>query len=250
MKNLGVITLLAVLVSCGGNGGSKAKEGATLDPLTQDKFEEAIRSLRPGMVTTETSIGTELDISADEGGRYTVTSKNADSTSTETILNINGDDIYTLVEKDFAEAGRETEREVRKESLERLIADFSSALPAGFSVSIVNNKLSVTGSSTDVWELGANAKINSAFKVNSSVNLNDIRCSERSQMVHTGKMTQNGKVTSLPTTGTTDVGGCGTTLSAAQLRAINLTDVTLCDESTGDEDYSCEYNQDLSHLVQ
>ncbi len=171
MKNFGVITLLAVLVSCGGNGGSKAKEGATLDPLTQDKFEEAIRSLRPGMVTTETTVGTELDFSSDEDGRFTVTAKNADSKSTETVLKIAGDDIYTLVEKDYAEAGRETEREVKKESIERLIGDYGQPLPAGFSLSIVNNKITINGSSSDSSELNATTKMNSVFKVNMSINL-------------------------------------------------------------------------------
>lgn len=249
MKIFGMIALLSVVTACGGSGGGGQSKGKTLDPLTQDKFEEAIRSLAPGMVTIETSVGSTYNLDRDENGKYSAKVESDNTTTEETVLKVDGDDLYTLVVETDDDNG-EVDRHVKKESREKLVRNYSEPLPKGFTISISGNKLSVAGTMTDDWEVEPGTKLVSSFTMNMSMNLDDIRCSSRSKTTSSGKLIQDGKTTKLPNTVSTDITGCGRTLTRTELRALDLSNISLCDETAGDEDVNCEGNQDLRHLVQ
>lgn len=247
MKNsLGMIAVLTVLVSCGGSSDSKKSEGSMLDPLTVDKYEEQLRDSVAGMNATKTTTGTTIDL-VQVGGRWTGTTKPENRVEKEIILKIDGDAMYSLVEETDDNG---TDRRVKKESIEALVRSSSKPLPKGFKRTQMGDILTLTGKINMDFEIEPGVMMRSSSIANYTVNTNDFRCTGMMKM----KMNMKIGGTKLPQTESQEVTNCGTNLSAAALKAINLTNMKLCivkeDTEEHEDSESCTYGNDLSYLVQ
>lgn len=247
MKILSLLVLSFAIVSCGGSsGGSKTVEDVRLDPGTQDKFEAHIQTLTPGMVTTESSVGTSLDFDVDADGNWTGVERNENSETKETILNVSGDLMYTLVEE---VSNGVTSRKVRLESKEKLIREYGMPLPQGATFSVSEDRLTLSVPFTFEMDLDSGVRYISRARYDANINLNDIRCSLRSSTVVNDTIIQNGTPRNLPQTGSTEIGGCGRTLTRAELQTTDLTSIRLCDETTDGKEVACQDNMNLNYLV-
>jgi hypothetical protein len=107
MKFFGLISVLTLLVSCGGGSSSKSDKATSnrFDATAVDKYEEHIRSLRPGMVTETRGNSSDYILLEDQvSGKFVPHILNEEEISTETILKIEGDKLYMLTEfSDFSE---------------------------------------------------------------------------------------------------------------------------------------------------
>lgn len=248
MKTIAAIAALSLLASCGGHDSSK-NQGAKLDPITVDKYEQAIRALKPGMTKTKTSTGTTIDFKVSAQGKWSGVLVADNSTEKETILNIIGDDMYTLVE---TTDNTGTDREVKKESIEGLIRAAAKPMPAGFSMKMNGSIMTITAKMKMDFDLDVGVKMKTSSSMNFTVNTDDIRCSDRQTTSTASSIVQDGSSTGLPNTSSVSVSACGTTLSSGDLKAIDLKSIRLCDETkeTDEETSNCTGDQDLSYLVQ
>lgn len=248
MKTISLFILSFAIVACGGSsGGSKKVEAVRLDPATQDKFEAHIQRLSPGMVTTESSVGTALDFDVDTNGNWTAVEKNENSETKETILNVSGDEMYTLVEE---VSNGVTTRQVRLESKEKLIREYGMPLPPGTSLDVSGDRLTLVVPLSFEMDLDSGVRYITSARYQASINLNDIRCSLRASTVVNDIIIQNGTTRNFPQTGSTAVGGCGRTLTRTELQTIDLASIRLCDETTDGKEVACQENMNLSYLVQ
>ena len=221
MKKLMSLALLATLASCGGSGGSSSK----IDP---QRFQEAALSAERGLVSIESSTGTDVSFSGDVDGNYTMVTEAENSEKYSVILKIEGTNIYKYVEESV---------EVDDVSAESL----SEALKLpGASL----NGSIITLNATEDWdfELSENASVTSKLNFNVRIDLNDFHCSETSTVRQSKmKLTQNGVVTTAPDSQTNSTTKCEAALSSAALKALDLSAITFCEESTTEEDeWNCE----------
>lgn len=250
MKHFGVLSLLAVLVSCGGSsGGGGNNGGEKLDPYTIDKMEQAIRSQTPGMVKTETITGTSPSFNTTTE-EPTLSVGSANTVIKETVLNVTGDEIYTLVEE--TETGETTPvRSVKKESIEQLVRELSEP-SQGLSFSTSGDVLTMRGNMSFEFELGDPKLIyRTNLNLSGTINLNDPRCSVKTSTAQTSTIFRDGQARSSVNTNAKSSTACGRTLTRGELKAIDLANISLCDETTGDDEGdNCQYGQDLSYLVE
>ena len=246
------LTLAAtsLLISCNGHtSGSGVIEGTVLDQATVDKFEKELLSRKPGMVTLSKELGKYASIEWNENtGAFESKIDTIDEVEKQTILKVDGDNIYTLSEtQDY--------REVRKESIRKIIHELTHEMPDGSVLSTNGNILTLkfnAGWSFDYETNGHQLSQSSEVAVTASINLDDIRCSENSLMHAVNTATVDGQPIKLPDTTSTNTGSCSPSLSKAELRQIPLKDVSFCDEtvdSSDEDDSNCTYNVDMSDLV-
>lgn len=246
MKVLGLLLVFSVFVSCG-KDSSKAKESRVLDPVTLEKFDKHLQSLRPGMVTVQTTQGQDYDVNSRDNGTLDIRVIPETLREKETILNISGDTMYTLVEE-FEDGDAPTFRQVIKESLSQLSRENAEPLPEGFSIRVSGNNLSVSGVYGYMMSF-PEATFGAEGRIEMSLNLDDIRCSPRQNVHITNvRLLQDDVTTLFPDLRSEARTHCERTLSQTDLRGIDLRRITLCDE-TIDSDHNCEYGQDLQHLV-
>lgn len=255
MKIFGLITFLTVLASCGGGGGSSSNVIKSIDPITADKFEQSIRSQKAGMVKNDTEKGNYVDLDYNEARRnFDISIKDMNSNSRDTILKIDGDTIYTLQEEFEDGKAEATRRSVKMESMDQLVKDITEPLPPGTSLSMNGNKMSLKfkfSYTNDFTIDGVSAKQTMNTTAVASIDLTNIRCSQTSVMSTASVLIINGNTQNLPTTGANTASACGATLTRAQLKAIPLTNLELCDETSGDDEaeVKCNAAADLSYLV-
>ncbi len=257
MKVFGLLAFLTVLASCNGSsgGGSIPSKGVRIDPVTADKFEEAIRSQTAGMVNINNENGAYVDLTFNEAtGKYDSKIAKMNSKDRDTILKIDGDMIYTLEETFEAGKLEPVSRKVKMESMEQLVKDITEPLPPG--TTMTNNGVRLTlkfkfSYTNDLSRDGKNVSQTSNTSAVATINLNNIRCSQLTSMTTTSTLTADGVTTKLPTTDSGNSNTCGPTLTSAQLKAIPLTNIELCDETSGDDnaEIKCHTEADLSHLV-
>lgn len=249
----GLMTVLTLLSSCGGGGGSSSKENRFIDPQTADKMEQAIRSQKAGMVGIRTENGNSYYVDIDNN-EVIVKEDLTNETDKETILKVAGDAIYTLRESFENGSATPYNRKVIKDSLERMVKELSEPLPEGTSVSVKNNILTIKlnfNYSYDYMNTGrsviTNARVNGYF----TLNLDNPRCSSRSSSVTASSVKVDGVETKLPNSTSNSAETCGADLSQAQLRALDLSSIELCDESVdgGESETTCDSATDLSYLV-
>lgn len=251
MKSI-ALTLAAtgLLISCGGHSSShSSKTGPILDPATVDKFEQELLSRRPGMVTLTKESGNYVSLEWNEGtGKFEPKFYPLDELQKETILKIDGDFIYTLSETP-------NYREVRKESIQKLLKELTQEMPDGAVLTMNGNILSLkfdAGWSYDYETNGHKLSVGTDVAITASVNLENIRCSENTSMKAKNSASIDGAPIALPDTASENVGSCAPSISKSELKLIPLTDVSYCDETveTNDDDsFKCLQNVDMSDLV-
>lgn len=257
MKVFGLITMLTVLASCGGSGGgSSANQSRKIDPVTADKFEQAIRSQKAGMVEISAENGSYVDLTFNSiTGKYDSKIATEKHLNRDTILKIDGDIMYTLSESFEDGQAEPVSREVRMESLTEMVKDITEPMPPGTEIVINGNKMSLkfNFNYTNDLSMGTGHTITQTVNTtaNTSINLDNIRCSQMTNAVSTNSITQDGVVSKLPTTTSTNSTTCGATLTKTQLQALNLKNIRLCDETSGDDEaeIECHVEADLSSLV-
>ncbi len=227
MKKMMSLALLATLVSCGGSGGSS---GSKLNP---EQFQEAALSVERGLVSIESKKGTEHYYSGDTEGDYTVTLKSVKSDEYSVILKVDGTKIYKYVEeRDLLEGTVDKSIEVDDLSAEGLREALS--LPGA---NLSGNIFTVSMSDDFDFELGDGVLATSKYNVKLRIDLANFHCSSTSSVREfDGKLTQNGVVTRLPDAGTASTTRCEAAWSTAQLKALDLSAITFCEDSTTEED--------------
>ncbi len=102
-------------------------------------------------------------------------------------------------------------------------------------------------------EGGEGGRIDAKFDMVTRVNRQNPYCDADATVRTTeAKLTFNGVVTPIPDTLTKQTFTCGRTLSVSELKELDLSDVTFCDDTIAEEDedsYSCESNKDLEYLT-
>jgi len=215
-----LVVSLSLLTACSDGGG---KSGA-------QKFRDALKAVPRGLIMNETFKGTHHDIDY-TSGTPVVNVSDIDSTSHYVILKIEGNAMYRLRAYDLNDLnGRRVEKVLLKS-------------PVGSS-----------WSSTGWTESGESGRIDAKWDIQTRVNQQNPYCdAEEVMAVSDAKLTFNGVVTPLPNTLTKRTFTCGRTLSAAELKALDLSDMTICDdtdaESEDETTYDCQSNQNLEHLT-
>jgi hypothetical protein len=83
-----------------------------------------------------------------------------------------------------------------------------------------------------------------------TVDLNNIRCSGDTERTNTISFTQDGKTVNLPATNSKYKKSCAKTLTAKQLKNIDLSKVSFCDNTNPEsEEDTCSYDVDMSDLL-
>jgi|GEM_PF-3971630 len=227
MKKIMSLALLATLASCGGSGGSSGSK------INVEQFQEAALSVERGLVSIESKNGTEHHYSGDVDGNYTVETRPVKTDEYSVILKIDGTKIYKYVEE------RDLLEDTVTKSVE--VEDFSAdsmrealSMPgASLNGSIFNVKMTQDFD----FELGENASVASKYDLSFRVDLKAFHCSSTSSIrEYNVKLTQNGVVTSAADSGTASTTSCEAALSAAQLKALDLSAITFCEDSTTEED--------------
>lgn len=240
MKKIMSLALLATLVSCGGSGGSSAKK------IDAERFEEAALSVERGLVSIESKRGTEPHYSGDMDGNYTLNTREVRSEQYSVILKIDGTQVYKYMEdRDLIEGTVDKSVEVTDFSADSLRQ--ALRMPGAR----LNGSI-FTLNQTQNFDFELDAGTSSTSKVNFSirVDLNALHCSQTSTIRQTDvKLTQNGVVTTAPDSSTTSTTACQAALSAEQLKALDLSAIEFCTDSTTEEDeVDCEV-QNMEHLT-
>lgn len=250
MKSIALtLALTTLLVSCNDGGSSSGNEGPVLSPQTVDKFEQELLSRRAGMVTLSKELGKHVYLEwNDSNGKFEPLVYTIDQVEKQTILKVDGDLIYTLTETPDS-------REVRKESIQMLLKEISEELPDGTVISTNGNILTVSFKadwSFDYESNGHQLNQGSIASIAASINLDDIRCSEKVVMDAKNSATVDGQAVKLPDTQSKTDGSCAPSLTKEQLKQIPLNDVSFCDETIGtnnENESNCTHNVDMSDLV-
>lgn len=239
---------LSLLALCSFQALAQVATTSELDPETLAKFEASIRAQTAGMVKTDVVTGTSPDFDM-IGENYVLKLGSANSKTKETVLRVDGDAVYTLVEN-FENGEATPSREVKRESITQLVEEISNPIPNA-SISVSGNALTVNFSDVYDSQLGVNDYVFSmTVNATATVDLNDIRCSMKSSTQDFSKLVRKGVTVSSLKTATATKTVCGPSLSRDELRAIDLSSIRLCDETTGDEETNnCLEDQDLSYLV-
>jgi hypothetical protein len=231
LKNFALISLFSTLVACSGSGGggSKSNLEAYRSGLTQSR----------GEVTVTQHDGETFDIGV-EDGKVTIGRKANVYTSKEIVLRIEGNEIYTLNE-DIID-GKVENRYVRLDTSDP-VADLQKLLDNG-QARIAGNTIHLQLNDTDQMDyLGST--LDFTFSTTGTGSLVKPNCNFSATMIQNVVMNTNGVVSSIKDIKSTQKGTCDKKLSSAELKAINLSDVSFCDDST---DSNCE-NKDMSFLV-
>lgn len=231
MKKLMSLALLATLASCGGSGGSSSK----IDP---QRFEDAALSVDRGLVSIESKTGTDVSFDVDVDGNVTMSTETENSQQYSVILKIEGTKIYKYVEDRNLLTG-DVDKSVEVDDVSAETLSEALKLPGAS----LNGSI-FTLNATQDWdfEVSENASVTSKLNFNVRVDLNAFHCSETSTVRQTNlKLTQNGVITSAPDTQTNSTTKCEAALSSAELKALDLSAITFCEESTTEEDeWNCE----------
>lgn len=234
MKMLALLTLLATLISCGKDSG-----GSSGNP--REKLLGALSAVKRGQTSTTISEGTTVLIDAD--GSTTNESSNEEEFSV--VLKIEGTDVYKYeIEKDLVEGTKEIEVTLISYGPEQL--DQMLQTPG---ISLNGNNLSINFSDEVEYDY-MDAIIQQIFNLSFSINLSMPLCEYFSQTTSSGTIKANGTITNFGPNITTTRETCGPIYNEIQLKEIDLSSVTFCDQTQmDDENYECETNKDMSWLT-
>jgi hypothetical protein len=231
MKKLMSLALLATLASYGASGATSSN----MDP---QRFQELALSAERGLVSIESKIGTELSFSYDEDENFTAEVVPMKRDEYSVILKIDGTKIYKYIEdRDLLTGLVRKSVDVDDVSAEKL----SEALKLP-GVSLSGSIFTLNGTVNNSFDIGENASFTSKMSFSVRVDLSAFHCSETSASGQFDvKLTQNGVVTSVPDSQTSSTTKCEAALSSAKLKALDLSAIEVCEESTTEEDeWNCE----------
>lgn len=234
MKKLMLIAPLLILVSCGKDSG-----GSSGNP--REKLQGAISAMKRGQTSQTITEGNNILINGD--GTISNTASKEEKFSV--VLKIDGSNVYKYeVEKDVTEGT--TEIEVSMTSYDQAQIDQMLQTPG---ISLNGNMLSVNFHDTIEYDLMGSI-INQIFTIQAQINLAMPLCESYSSSNSSGTITSNGTVTKFGPNTSTSRETCGPIFTDVQLKDIDLTSVTFCDETQmEDENYNCESNKDMSWLT-
>ena len=155
-----------------------------------------------------------------------------------TSLKIDGTKIYKYVEERDLLTG-DVHKSVDVEDVSAEALSEALKLPgASLSGSIFTFKAMENNS----FDIGQNASLTSKMSFNVRVDLSAFHCSETSTSRQFDvRLTQAGVVTTVPDSQTSSTTKCEAALSPAKLKALDLTAIEFCEESTTEEDeWNCE----------
>jgi hypothetical protein len=231
MKKLMSLALLATLASCGGSGGSSKG----IDP---QRLQDAALSVERGLVSIESKTGSDVSFDVDADGNVTMTTEAENSEMYSVILKIEGTKIYKYVEDRNLLTG-DVDKSVEVDDVSAETLGEALKLPGA---SLNGSILTLNATQDWDFEVSENASVTSKLNFNVRVDLNAFHCSQTSTTRQLNlKLTQNGVVTSAPDTQTNATTKCEAALSSAALKALDLSAITFCEESTTEEDeWNCE----------
>lgn len=240
MKFLFQVSLLSLVVSCGGD----KKSSSTSEMFTN--FIQIQRSIPRGQEILGTTQMTNNYIdTSEDGARWVVKQSNYTAQSQSIVLKVEGELLYKLEE--FSSEGNITSRSISI-SLLPTFADLARGPITGR----IENGYYVD-SSTDVQEAVETENVTLGKAIMQMTDVNNIRvnlgsaCEMSLSSTSSGTLTANGEVTATPV-GSTEFGTtCGGVLTATELKALDLSDIEVCDETT--EEYKCEENKNMESLT-
>lgn len=234
MKKLMLVAPLLVLISCGKDSG-----GSSGNP--REKLLGALSAMKRGQTSQTITEGTQILINGDGS----VTNEASKEEDFSVVLKIDGTNVYKYeIGKDLVEGS--TDIEVTMTSYDQAQIDKMLQTPG---ISLNGNMLSVNFHDTIEYDF-MSAIIKQTYTINASVNLAMPLCESYSSSNSSGTITANGTVTNFGPNTTTSRETCGPIFTASQMKDIDLTSVTFCDETQmEDESYECESNKDMSWLT-
>lgn len=236
MKLLTLAVLLASLVSCGGSGGGGNSGGPV-----KERYQNAFSTLVRGQSALSKTLG---ETRSYDFNTETVTSAPVDTEEFSVVLKIEGTNVYTYkVTTDKTDGS--VQKEVSLESHDASQMDEILKLPGTY---MLGDMLKFSMSFENDWEIGT-ANVKETYLLNASVNLGMPLCEMNMSVSSTGSMTRATGTTPLPALSSNTNQTCGRILSSRELRAIDLTSIDFCDETTADDEYNCESNRDMSFLT-
>ncbi len=240
MKKIMSMALLATLASCGGSGGS-GNGGNNIENI-----QDAVLSVERGLVSIQSTKGTVHHYEGDVDGNYTVKVVPVKSDEYSVILKVDGTKIYKYVEdRDLLEGT--VDKSVEMEEITQESLDEVLKLPGA---NLSGNILTLNMTDSSDFELGDNAVATSKHTIRARIDLANYHCSSTfSTRVFDVRLTQNGVTTKVPESGAAAVTKCEAAWSADQLKALDLSAITFCEDSTTEEDErDCE-ERDMEFLT-
>lgn len=234
MKKLALLALIPVLVSCGKDSG-----GSSQNP--RQKIINAFSAIQRGQTSSTISEGVNLYIN-DDGTTSNEPSKEEGFT---VVLRVEGSRIYKF-EKTKDLINNTEDIEVSLESFSTEEIDRVLKLP---NVSLNGSILNINFSGSDEYDFGA-ARVTSTYNAIASIDLDLPLCESSSSSTSSGTITVNGSITNYGPNTNTSRENCGPIMTAEEMRKIDLTSVTFCDQTQmDDESYECELSKDMSWLT-
>lgn len=236
MKMLALVALLTSLVSCGGSGGGGNSGGPV-----KERYQNAFSTLLRGQSANAKSLG---QIRSYDFNTETVTSAPVDTEEFSVVLKIEGTNVYTYkVTTDKVDGT--VEKEVSLESHDASQMDEILKLPGTY---MLGDMLKFSMTFENDWEL-QNASVKESYAMSASVNLGMPLCEMNMSISGTGTITNASGTTPLQAISSNTNQTCGRILTSAELAAIDLSSIDFCDETTADDEYTCESNKDMSFLT-
>lgn len=249
MKNIALMSLITLLVSCGGGNGSSAQKpsssSASVSPLVTSK-KEYLKSLRPGK-TTELSQKYSIYF-LDESG-------NPDSQEVERemkriVLKIDGDTIYTLETKKDPESEHELTSVVLVQSISRMISEAGKNSKLSIKENQVTEKYKLKSSWKDEMNSGEVVTFTSVEELVTTYSLENFGCSVNTSGTVFTAVAREDVVTELPPTDFSSVSKCGADIKMKDLKELDLTNVIKCDYTKDLKDEElCTDIIDMSDLL-
>lgn len=249
-KILAPLFMLPLLFACGKKSSSSSGSGTEDIGELLRQQQEAIRLLPRGHLTISTTTGITHDWSLNtELSKWVWKERAEHSQEKEIILRKDNDLTYTLLE----ERDLITRNVYRRVALEReSFAEMEEILQIP-GIRVVDRVLFVpfdfSVESDFTTPEGGTAILAMNGHVEAQVNLKAPGCDIIAKTTGIHTMTQNGATETLPATTSTAVTVCGGVLSNAELKALDLSSVTFCDETIETEEDNCQYNTNMSFLT-
>lgn len=231
MKNVALVSLLTTFVACSGSGGggNKSNLEAYRSGLTQSR----------GEVTITKYDGESVEIGSKDG-KATIGRKANVYQSKEIVLRIQGNEKYTLNEDIIN--GKVENRYVSLDTSDP-IAELQKLVDNG-QARLDGNIVHIQASNTDQMEyLGST--LDFTFSTTGTASLERPNCNFSAITIENVVMNTNGVESSIKDIKSIQKATCEKNLSSAELKAINLSNVSFCEESNDSE---CE-NKDMSFLL-
>lgn len=250
MKNIALMSLVTLLVSCNGSGGGSHSTGQgpasseSASAFTTDHYEKYLRSLKAGMTSETTS--TEPSYFVNDEGQLELEMITA--VSQETILKIDGDLIYTL---EVSDSEGDQAKLVHIRSMEEMVRNNKKLMKYTVSGNIVTQSYS----SSDSWTLeginGEEIALEQEQSFRKTFTLGSYECPATTKGTYKTKATIDGKPVKLPASEFVSQTNCGEMLKKKDLKKIDLTEVFKCDSTESqEEEYECtEETVDMSDLL-